>query len=742
MKYINREYGFEGRPPFFKGYFEKKSKGPAAENFRYPEKPCSGFGLDASSPNGVLLAGTLGTVWGARIAYQKLGKWVESADFLANPGNFFAADKNGKFAYFHHGDITASIINYSSSKLVLVVSGMTKVKVRIDFFPLYPSKAEMRTEENTVRGVAHERAVVQGLTKLTDNDMIIKDRYEVEFEESAARKEYFMAKGYLSPLSVSQDANTVSYEYYLDTQISRIMLFLAVGDQSIFDNVPSVEELNEGTSKAELLFTAERVAGSGVLGENISNAISNSVWHKIYDPYLNYPVLVEDREKCHKLFSYDSTQAAIGALIYTLMGEYESAFKQLKICINDKMLGALAAWVLFCRTRNKNIITEFLPRAGETFPLDGKLVEADKMTLNEIAYKQTDSPFKDIASGAVYSLDMNCYKLLTLDILSNMCEISGNKAAEKLRQAQKNLKYEINKTLFNEKLGLYMDRYLSGEFVPLYGANSFLPLIAGAVDDVGRLEKIMLNLKDPKKFGGDYMVATLAKCHPLYGKKAVSASGQEIPPYENYRGMISPAMNFLIYFGLKRYGVSEIQGKLASSSAKQYVDILKKFGMTPDYYLPVKKQIGRNIVPHSLSGNLMGFIGMTEMLDVEYFREDLRPSLSFGTLVEGDHRLANVDMLGRSFSITIADQETCLFMDGEEIFKGSGSKFIVRHFIENDCGAEFVIYTSTELTIKMSLPFFLKDSPRDFTFNLQKGKYKVIIDKNNQVLSTKLKFNI
>ncbi len=742
MKYINREYGFEGRPPFFKGYFEKKSKGPSVENFRYPEKPCAGFGLDAASPNGVLLAGTLGTVWGAKIAYQKLGKWVESEDFFASPGNFFAADKAGKFAYFHHGDITASIVNYSSSKLVLVVSGMTKVKVRIDFFPLYPSNADMRTEGNTVKGLAPERAVVQGNTKLTDNDMIIKNRYEVEFEEGSSRKEYFMAKGYLEPLSVTQNANTVSFEYYLDTQTSRIMLFLAVGDEGIFEDIPSIEELNDGTSKAEVLFTADRIAGSGTLGDNISNAISNSVWHKIYDPYLNYPLLVEDREKCHKLFSYDSTKSAIGALIFTLTGEYDSAFKQLKVCINDKILGALTAWMLFCRTRNRDIITEFLPQIGETFQLDGKLVEADKMTLNEIAYKQYDSPFKDIASGAVYSLDMSCYKLLTLDILASMCEISGNKAAEKLRQAQKNLKNEINKTLFNEKLGLYMDRYLSGEFVPLYGANSFLPLVAGAVQDVDRLEKIMLSLKDPEKFGGDYMVATLAKRHPLYGKKAVNASGQEIPPYENYRGMISPLLNFLIYFGLKRYGVSEIQGKLACSSAKQYGDILKKFGMTPDYYIPVKKQLGRNVVAHSLSGNLMSFMGMMEMLDVEYFREDLRPSLSFGTLVEGDHRLANVEMFGRSFSITIADQETCLFMDGEEVFKGSGSKFIVRNFVENERGAEFIIYTSSELTIKMSLPFFLKDSPRDFTFNLQKGKYKVIIDKNNQVLPTKLKFNI
>ncbi len=742
MKYINREYGFEGRPPFFKGYFEKKSKGPSADNFRYPENACAGFGLDAASPNGVLLAGKLGTVWQAKISYQRLGKWVEAPEFLANPGNFFAANKDGKFSYFHHGDITASVINYSASKLVLVISGMTKVKVRVDFYPMYPSNAEIKSKDNVIIGESPERAVVQGVTRLTDDDMIIKDRYEVEFDESSARKEYFMAKSYVEPLSVSQSGNMISYEYYLDTQISRLMFFFAVGDIGIFEDIPSIDELNYGTSKAELMFTTERIAGSGALGGNISNAISNSVWHRVYDPYLFMPVLVEDREKCHKLFSYDPTKCAIGALIYTLMGEYDSAYKQLNICVNDKILGALAAWMLYCRTRNPKIIAEFLPRIGENFVLDSKLVEADKITMNEIAYKQNNSPFKDIVSGAVYSLDMSCYKLLALEVLANMCEISQNKAAEKLRQAHKQLKTDINKILFNEKLGLYMDRYLSGEFVPLYGANSFLPLVAGAVDDVGRLEKLMLSLKDTKKFGGDFMVATLAKCHPLFGRKVIDDAGDEIPPYESYRGMISPLMNFLIYMGLKRYGVSEIQGQLAYRSAKQYADVMERFGVTPDYYLPVKKQLGRNIVLHSLSGNLMGFIGMSEMLDVEYFREDMRPALSFGTLVEGDHRLANVELLGRTLSVTVADQETSLFVDGEELFKGSGSKFVVRHFIENDSGAEFVIYTSSELTIKMSLPVFLKDNRRDFTFNLQKGKYKVIIDKNNQVLPTKLQFNI
>ncbi|MFW5780463.1 MAG: hypothetical protein ACOCWI_03315, partial [Bacillota bacterium] len=189
MKYINREYGFEGRPPFFKEYFEIKEKGPSPERFCFPEKSQTGYGLESSSPNGILLAGKLGTLWGVRISYQKVSKWVEAEDFLMDMGNFFAANKDGNFAYFNHGDITASIINYSSSKVVLSLSGMSKVKVRIEVYPIAPSNAKLeKTNDFSIKGMANQRAVIPGNIKINDYDMEIKDRYEVEFDTKNSPK--------------------------------------------------------------------------------------------------------------------------------------------------------------------------------------------------------------------------------------------------------------------------------------------------------------------------------------------------------------------------------------------------------------------------------------------------------------------------------------------------------------------------------------------------------------------------
>lgn len=744
MRYINKEYGFEGRPPFFKEYSEIKSKGPSKAEFRYPNKEHVGYGLHYAHPNAAILTGKLGSIWGVKILYQKYGKWVETKDFLEDIGNFFAAKRDGSFAYFNHGDITASFTKYSQNKLVLLISAMTKVKVKLEFFAVAPKEVVFSEEEDQlIKAVAKERAVIPGNIELLDYDMMIKDRYEVEFTENDSRQEYFVAKGYCAPSSVTKNGNnSIIYEYTLDEHFSRIMFFLAVGDEEIFNAFPSIDELNDGTSKTELIFTAERIVGSGILGENVSNAISRSVWQKIYDPYLQMPLFIESRVGCNDYYSYDSTKLAVGALIQTFMGEYKGAINQLRVCIKDKILGALTAWIIFCRTRNKKVIEEFLPKLLEVNQIDGELIKTDGISLREIAYKQKNSPLKDIDTSALYSLDMNCYKLISLDIMHRMAIILKHPLKDKLINAKKDLKKSINYVLFNDRLGLYMDRYLSGEFVPIFGINSFLPLIAGVIDDADRLEKAMLILRDTKKFGGDYMIPTLVKSHPLYGKKSINRNNKEVMPYEGYRGMVSPLLNFLVYFGLKRYGVSELQSKVAKSSTRMYAEILKKYNMVPNFYAPIKNTKCKGCLAQSLSGNLLAFIGMTELIDVEYFRDDMKVALSFGTLVEGANRLANMPLLGKEFSIKKSDKQTTLSCNGEEFFKGSGGRFIVRHFTEKKQGAEFIIFAEDDITLNITLPALVKSEKRtNYLFNMQKGKYKVIIDKNSQIKPTRLQFN-
>ena len=775
MNYINREYGYEGRPPFFKDYFEKKNKGLGTIFFKNLEKSIAGFGLDYSSPNGVLLAGKCGTIWGARISYYKVNKWVDAKDFLDNIGNFFAENRDGSFAYFNHGDIAANIINYKINELVLVVAGMTKVKVRIEFFPITKEETFLEEENNIIKGSGSKRTVIPGNIFLTDNDMEIKDRYDVFFDKKNSKKEYikekrylkpnnikkkdkndfffkkknsekeyFYAKSYFKPNNIIKKDDSIIYEYNLDEKFSRIVMFLAVGEEYIINSFPDIDEINLGSNKSELIYTTEKIVGSGILGENASNIVSRSMLHQIYDPYLLRTVLVEDRKKCHSYYSYDSTEMATGALIYALIGEYDKAINQLEPCFCDKILGPITAWIIFCRTRNKEALSRFFFKLMETFEINGENVVVDKMTLREIAYKQYGSPYKEIKSDDLYSLDMSCYKLLALDILCNMAQILKHKEYDNLYKAKIELKKNINLTFYNEKLGLYMDRYFNGAFGPIYGANSFLPLVAGAIDDINILERVIMNLNDNKKFSGEFLITSLEKGNPLYGKKTIDNYGREIGAYENYHGMINPTQNFLIYMGLKRYGINEIQTKMSVSCSKMYNNILKKYNMVPNFYIPEKNHIGKDITKNSLSGNLIGIIGMLEMFDTEYFRNDLRASISFGTLEKGENGLANIEIFGHKFSINISDNETKLVMDGNEVFRGNGGKFVVRNFVENSKGAEFIIFSKEDITLNINLPIFVrqKENKTLYTFNVEKGSNKVAIDKADKVKPTRIKFSI
>lgn len=745
MKFINREYGFQGRPPYFSGYYEKKSKGPDASLFKFPKIGTAGYGLHFAIPNSVLLAGKNGTMWGAKMSYQKTGrKAVDTEDFMESPGDFFAESKDGKFSYFNHGDISASVVRYSPSSVVVVISSMGKVKVKIDYYPIEPHGAELVSADiNEVKGASSGRAVIPGTVRLKDFDMEIRDRYSVEFEpgDEDEKKEYFYAKSYFPADDAKKiDTKKAFGEYYLDNKASRIVLFLCVSQELLAEgDIPTLEEINNGVSIEELIYTAEKVMGSGPLGSNAANIISRCNFNRIYDPYLNAELLVEDRRKCNQYCSYDSTELARGALVYALTGEYESAMKQLELCSTDYILGAMTAWIVYCRTRNQRFLEKTLQKFFAEMEINGNLVVADKMTLREIAYKQTGSPLKDIKNEDVYSLDMSCYKLIYLDVLSRMAVICKNKSADMLLNAKNALKEHINRELFNEKLGLYMDRYLSGEFVGLYTANTFLPITAGVITDMGRLEKLLIHLKDEKEFGGRYMVPTLPRNHPLYGKMPEDADTEKSAS-RGYRGLVDPTLNFLIYLGLKRYGVSTLESELSSNSVRLYNETLERYGKTPNFYISSKIQRKTETVKNSLSGNLMGLIGVTEMLDVEYFREDLRPALCFGALADGDNRLANVELLGHRFSISISDDETLLMMDGSEIFKGSGGKFVVRQFTESAKGTEFVILAKQDTTLTVMLSIFTRgnENKTPIVFNVEKGKTKVFINRRHKVETVKM----
>ena len=742
MKYYNREYGFKGRPPFFKDYFEVNDKGPRVNIANFPWDSIVGFGLHYNERNGVALIGKKGSVWGAKLTYLQGSRWTEQENIAAEKGSFFACSADNKFAYFTLGDIATSIVNYKKSALVMSISAIKKTSVRVKFYPIVPDDGALTVQNNIVRGVSSARAVIKGEIIPKDYDVEFRDRYEVILDDKNAKKEFFFAKSYTRTSIASSNKKEVTFEFELSSADPHAVIYLEVDSKNEFNGIPTLDELNQGISRAEILYSAEKTTGSGTLCKNVSNIISNTCINRIYDPYLMDCVFVEKREKNQFYYNFDPTYMATGALIASLIGQFKSAMSQIEVSCGDKIMGAFSSWVLFMRSRDKEVILKTLPIIMQSFGDSSDLELVDPLTKREIAYKQVGSPLKETRNEAHYSLDFSCYKLLAFDIIERMCRIIGDtKRSSHYREKYNQLKININKTLFNEKLGMYMDRYLEGEFVEFYGASNFLPLVAGTIDDVDRLEIVIQNLKDQTKFWGEYVIPSISKNNCYYGKKLTNIDGTQNEPYNKYRGGIIPVFNYLIHQGLIRYGITDLRGELAVSSCKLWDIEYSANKSIPCFFKPTNNPEKKSS-DNCLSGNLMGYIGFEEVIGVEYFRDDLRPALRFGSLAKGDSGIANYKFWGLNFTVNISEKRTSLTVSGKEVINGEGGKYVVRNLVVNKEGIEFIVLADNDIVFDIKMPIFpnLDMEERSYNFNVEKGKTKIVIEKH-KIRPIRNKFN-
>ena len=131
----------------------------------------------------------------------------------------------------------------------------------------------------------------------------------------------------------------------------------------------------------------------------------------------------------------------------------------------DKQFALLATWIIFCRNRDKDWLKTVYKRLRKTYEPNGELVVASWQDMNEVSYKMPDSPAKrNEKKEDVYSLDMSCIKLLNMELLERMAIICNDSFLSNYATAKNELRKKINDTLYNESLGIYMNKYVGGSF--------------------------------------------------------------------------------------------------------------------------------------------------------------------------------------------------------------------------------------------------------------------------------------
>ncbi|MCH5155887.1 MAG: hypothetical protein J1F69_04700 [Clostridiales bacterium] len=704
MKYINKEYGFAFRPPFFDKFYEQTDKGPPIGKNNFPDKCIMGVGYDYHAINGAMLVGKNGSMWGVRVLYYSGKKWLDNDDFVRKMGSSCANTADGSFAHFNSGPLSIKWARQNDRSLVLQVSSKRKLRVRVIFYPCYDCPGELSIEGAVVRGRSPYMAVVPGTVELTDNNAVYRGRYLVVDE---SKREYFYAQSYMPPSDSANGAfNEAIMEFVINRRQPSVYVYASVDERDSDEaELPRFDRIKSLIETSELRYGVNKTMGSGDLGAPVERMINAVLWSRVYYPYLLSEIFTPKRTWLNNHFDMDGTDENCSAILGCYTGT-DQAMGQLSYTLEDKIMAVFAVWHNYMHTTDrKKLYNEYL-KLAKLYPPIATPVIAEK-SKNDVAYKWTDSPLKEkFNPTAMFSLDLSSLRLLAFDVLERIAAMFGiSEDRIKYAKAKNDMKKVLNETFWCEGEGMYINRYTTGQWATAIGATSFYPLLAGAVDTPEKLSHIVNNLTDTNRFWGDYVIPTLSIDNREYGKRSKpDNNGKRTPPYLEYRGSIVPYVNFIVYHGLKRYGLDELAAQIAQKSAALWSanesDNVENYSV----YLPKGKRV-QDDEYLSANGNMLALIGMQELIDIEYFRPDLKDAISFGTFLQGSNAVTNLKLLDRVYSIEVTDESTALIMDEINMFKGDGGKFIVRNFVlDGEGGGEFMIDAKQNISVNLNLP--------------------------------------
>ena len=166
---------------------------------------------------------------------------------------------------------------------------------------------------------------------------------------------------------------------------------------------------------------------------------------------------------------------------------------------------------------------------------------------------------------AMSAVDLCSYRALDLECLSRIARILGDDpTADRLTAAYHHLVTTMNRHLWSEDAGLYLDELPTGHSTRV-AASNFLPLVAG-VPSRDQAHRMIRTLRDPSRFWGDWVIPTISRDDPAFADQ------------QYWRGSIWAPMNYLILQGLRRYDFDDLAEDLAWKGARMFLADRRRTG--------------------------------------------------------------------------------------------------------------------------------------------------------------------
>lgn len=245
----------------------------------------------------------------------------------------------------------------------------------------------------------------------------------------------------------------------------------------------------------------------------------------------------------------------------------------------------------------------------------------------------------DVGLNALYALDSEC--------MAKIAEILGKQDDQGVFAADYARMNAAIQGLWNDKDGIFENRYWDGRFSKRLSPANFYPLIAGVATPEQAERMIKGHLLNPDEFWGQYVIPTISRNDPAFKDQYY------------WRGDIWAPSNYLVYEGLNRYG----QDKTAFDFAKKSYDLFesdwRRNQHSNENYSPWGGTAGGD--PHYTWGTLLCLIPLEQFMD-----ETPWDGLRFGALnPPSESILSNYDWDGSRYTITIGPERTAIERDGK-----------------------------------------------------------------------------
>ncbi len=320
------------------------------------------------------------------------------------------------------------------------------------------------------------------------------------------------------------------------------------------------------------------------------------IWNTIYAPSIKRPVTVVSRDWCvdgnygdFVLFEWDTFFAALQAstgskeLAYnnvravlsgiTERGFVPSIFCELGKSRDRSMLpvGSIIVWKLYEKFQDKEFLKEVFPQllgwhnwwmqardgngdgllewGSDNFPSPHPQWQA--YTLQAARYESglDNSPMYDdvVFNEETCTMELtdvglnSAYAMDGWALAQIAMAIGDMVTAETLRAEHEEMKVRINKMLWSEADGIYLNRRWNGEFYKRLAPTLFYPMTGRVAEPERAVRMVREHLLNDTEFWGEHVVPSIARNDPAY------------PDQEYWRGRIWGPMNWLVYEGLKAY---------------------------------------------------------------------------------------------------------------------------------------------------------------------------------------------